>query len=591
MAIYSQGKMIGIVGYRQLYPAGDLPQLFDLLDGLSREWAVTLVTNMQNKLVGKPFYNPRYYGEKNSQIDVPRFFFGPSNEQQATDVIRRYNAHLTVASQLNQVPMVCAAGEETPLLLLKHIMALPERGNSKDIPALERKLFVAFIVANEITMNREQGELPYKQDEDLELHLASLLMSRYAYNDYTNQEKELDELVRNQNIRTVRFFDFVKNHPQLKDLYEAFLVKYELTSWNDYLKTYWSVKALACDKTGVINFETLKDEDNLLSEQIIDKDSIDIHQQIPLAANVDYVAFRERPFIKIAPHEYAVIDVSFMIKRMFDGLYFIFNDLWQDKYPDKPNEFNRIYTTEFSEELVLVRTLKNVANSRGLFSLTDNECKMIVPEQDLSSPPDFYIRDKKDVILFECKDVKIKREIKAEGTIAQLLDEVDKAFVGYEDEKKKWRFKGVGQLVRNAKRIQDGVFKWDIEADKKSRIYLVLVLADFKQVAAGWKNYLNRKMLEECVRQHVDVNRVHPLILTDLGTLALYKNNFKEHGFLSYFTSYFQETAFNPQVISIEDQITTIMNQTMSFSGYMNGERIIGGEEFGKTILDTICQN
>lgn len=591
MAIYSQGKMVGIVGYRQLYPEGDLPNLPDLLDGLTRKWAVNLVINMQNKLVGQSFLNPNYNKDKDSQIDVPNFFFGPWNEQQAADVIRRYHAHLAVASQLNQVPMVCAAGEETPLLLLKHIMALPERGYSKDIPALERKLFVAFMVANEITMNREQGELPYKQDEDLELHLASLLMSRYAYNDYTNQEKELDELVRNQNIRTVRFFDFVRNHPQLKDLYDAFLVKYGLTSWNDYLKTYWSVKALARNKTGVINFETLKDEDNLLSERIIDKDSIDIHRQIPLVANVDYVAFRERPFIKIAPHEYAVIDVSFMIKRMFDGLYFIFNDLWQSKHPDKPNEFNRIYTTEFSEETVLVENMKEVANAYGWFSLTDKECKVVVPEQVLSSPPDFYIRAGEDVILFECKDVKIKREIKAEGTIAQLLDEVDKDFIGYEDEKNKWRFKGVGQLVRNAKRIQDGVFKWDTEVDKESRIYPVLVLADPKQVAAGWKNYLNRKMFEECVRQHVDASKVSPLILADLGTLALYKNNFKEHGFLSYFTSYFQETAFNPQVISIEDQITSIMNQTMSFSGYMNGERIIGGEEFGETILDTICQN
>jgi hypothetical protein len=65
----------------------------------------------------------------------------------------------------------------------------------------------------------------------------------------------------------------------------------------------------------------------------VDKDSIDIHEVISLKDNVDYQTFREKPFIKIAPHEYAVIDVSFMIYRMFDGLYFMFNDLWQCKHP------------------------------------------------------------------------------------------------------------------------------------------------------------------------------------------------------------------------------------------------------------------
>lgn len=589
MAVYSQGKMVGIVGYKQSYPVGDLPPLQNLLEGLPRNWAITLVANMQNKLVGKPFFNPDFNGEKDSQIDVPRFFFGPWNEQQTIDVIRRYNAQLELARKFHQVPMVCATGEETPLLLLKHIMALPEADNTSDIPALERSLYVAFMVANETTMNRDQGELPYKQEDDLEMYLAGLLMSRYAYNDYTNQKNELDELVRNQNIRTVRFFDFVRNHPQLKDLYDDFLVKYELSSWNDYLKTYWSIQTLARYKTGVINFKTLKDKDHLLSEQIVDKDSIDIHQHIPLADNVDYVAFREKPFIKIAPREYAVIDVSFMIKRMFDGLYFIFNDLWQNKHPDKPNEFNQIYTTEFSEETVLVENLKEVANTNGWFSLTDKECKAIVPEKVLSSPPDFYIREGETIILFECKDVKIKREIKTEGTIAQLLEEVNKDFVGCENEKKRWRYKGVGQLVRNAKRIQDGTFKWDIEADNESKIYLVLVLADTKQVAAGWKNYLNRKMLEECVRQKVDTRKICPLILTDLGTLALYKNNFKKEGFLHYFTQYFQKTVFNPRLISVGDQMTNIMNQTMSFSTFMNGERILGGEELGKSIMEAIA--
>lgn len=591
MAIYNQGKIAGIVGYEQLYPDKAMPRFESLLNGLSRLWAVRLVSNMQNKLVGKPFYNPSYQGSDDKNIDVARFFFGDTIEdrRQVQDIIHRYKSYYAYEVENHQQPMEFAAGSETPLLLLKHIMAMPEQDATDDIGKLKREFYTAFMVANEMTMNRNQGEPPYKEDDDLELYLSSLLMSRYAYNDFTNQQTDLEEQVRNQISRTTKFFRFVRNHPQLTDLYDEFLQKYELTSWNDYLRTYWSVQALARYKTGIVNFEKLEDEDGLLSEQIVDKDSIDIHQIIPLEENVDYVAFREKPFIKIAPHEYAVIDVSFMVYRMFDGLYFIFNNLWQRKHEDDPNGFNRIFTTEFSEETVFVDSLKDVADTHGWLSLTDQECKAIIPEKNLSAPPDFYIRDGKDVILFECKDVKIPKEIKAEGTTKQLLEEVDKDFVGYQ-EGKRWRYKGVGQLVRNAKRIQDGLFAWDQDASRDSRIFLVLVLADSRQVAAGWKNYLNKKMFDECQRQKVDFRRVCPLLLADLGTLTLYRNNFKKYGFLSYFVQYYNKTNFDERKVFDGDMMTNIMNQTLSFSGYMTGERLLGGEELRKDVMGAIAK-
>lgn len=590
MATYSKGTMAGIIGYKQLYPDRAMQTLETLLIGLPRIWAIRLCSNIYNKLVGRPFYNPNFKDEQTTQIDVPRFFFGPQNLEQLLDVIHRYKDYLALEAKRQQRPMEYATGSETPLLLLKYIMAMPESGDTDNIAELERNLFAAFLTANEITFNRNQGKPPYNQEEDLELYVSSLLITRFAYNDFVSEKTELDELFRNQNSRTIKFFNFVSRHPLLKGIYEDFLNKYNLASWKDYLTTYSSIQALARYKTGIINFERLKDEDGLLSEQIVDKDSIDIHEKIPLTDNIDYEAFRERPFIKIAPHEYAVIDVSFMVKRMFDGLYFMFNDLWQSKHPEDMQGFNRIFTTEFSEETVLVDCLKEVSEFHGWYSLTDKECKEIIPERKLSSPPDFYIRDGKDIILFECKDVRIPKEIKAEGSTQQLLEAIDRDFVGYTTEKGKRKAKGVGQLVRNAKRIQDGEFAWDKEAAKDSVIILVLVLADHRQVEAGWKNYLNRKMFEECLRQKADYKRICPLILTDLGTLTLYKNNFKKHGFLKYFVDYYQNTTFVPSSIFHGDRMINIMNQTMSFGIYMNGEKCLGGKELSEEVLGAIAK-
>lgn len=577
MALINQSKMMGVVGYTQLYPEIAMPPIEQLLSGIPRIWAIRLVSNIQNKLVGKPFFNPHFTDEKTSQIDVPRFFLGPDNYYFTLDVVRRYRHYIAKEEAMQMQPMECAAASETPLLLLKHIMAAPEYDTKVSMPSLERNLFTAFLVANQTTMNRDQGVIPYGQ-EDIELYVASLLLSRFAYNDFTNNETELIELVRNQSSRTICFFDFICNNSLTKDLYNDFLKEYEISSWHDYIRTYWAIITFVQNKTGVLDFKRLRVEDGLLSERIVDKDSIDIHEPIPLEKNVDYTTFRERPFIKIAPHEYVVIDISFLISRMYDGLYFIFNELWTRKHPDDKKRFNQIYTTELSEENILTTCLKEVAKVNDWFSLSDKECKSIIREDKLSSPPDFYIRAGKDVYLFECKDIKIQKEIKANGTIQQLLMEINKNLVGHLDKKGKRKKKGVGQLVRNAKRIQENLFAWDKVVDNNSRIFLVLVLADSKQVAAGWKNYLNRKMQEECARQKVNCKNVMPLILMDLGTLILYKYNFMENGFLNYFLKYCQETEFDTRKIASGDRITAIVNQTLSFSGYMSNEKIVGGD-------------
>lgn len=589
MAKYIQGELLGVVGYDEVYSNfWGKPKFESLIKGISRIWAVRLVSNMQNKLVGVPFYNPSLDGITNTQLDAPRFFFGPQNQSELQKVVRGYEKYLAEKANRDQQPMLYAADSETPLYLLRAIMAMPERENSHDIANLERNLFKAYLLANDATISRDQGKNPFKPEVDKEMYLSTVLMSRFAYNDITSIKSELRVQLINQTIRCITLFDFITKNDVLKDVYFDFLADYRIVSWEKYLCTYWSVFAMGGYRTGMIDFNKVRDDGHLIEEYIFEKDSIDIHSVIPLEDNVDYVAFRNRPFIKIGPRQYAVVDISFVIDKIYNSLYFTLNSLWQSRYPDKPKEFNRIFTTEYSEEYMLAGTMKEVSDRFGWFSLTDAECESIVSKNKLSSPPDFYIRNGHDIILFEGKDVKIRKEIKADGTIEELLNETEKSFVGYTDEKGKYRLKGVGQLVRNAKRIQDGKFLWDIEADKNSIIYLVLVLADPRQVAAGWKNYLNRRMYDECLRQGVDISRVRPLILTDLGTLYIYKKNFLKRGLFCYMNRYLNETAFDEEGLNKGHFLLNVMNQTMSFSKFMFGEKCLADRELHQRFLKAI---
>lgn len=577
---------MGVVGYDEIYSNTWVkPNLESLLKGLSRIWAVKLVSNIQNKLIGRPFYNPYYDGVKNKKIDAPRFFLGIKNKNETIRVIKNYEAYCNKKLLMGQKPMLYATSSETPLLLLKTIMSLPEFGKPYDSSAFERSMFKAFLLANDITMNRDYGENPYKAEDDLEMHMASLMMEQFAYNDFTNLKTDVNVQMMNQTIRSIRWFEFMEKRESLQDVYHDFKVNNHILSWQEYFRTFWGIFGMAQYKMGIIEFDRLRDEDRVLSEFIVDKNSWDLHDTISLIDNEDYVAFRNRPFIRIAPRTYAVVDITFVIDKLYNGLYFELNDIWKKRYPEKGNEFKRLFTTEFSEEYMLAADLKEIADEHGWFSLSDKECNEL-SKQD--SSPDFYIRDENNVFLFESKDVIIRKDIKAKGTISELLQVADKNYVGYHDGNK-YKLKGVGQLVKNAKRIQNGEFSWDRGVDRNSVIWLVLVVSDYKQVAAGWKNYLNRRMYEECLRQGVNPERVKPLILTDIGTITWYKENFKKHGLLYYFESYCKETRFDrKKLYEDNDFLLNVMNQTMSFSGYMNGERRYGSSKMYAKFLETM---
>lgn len=139
MGVYSKGTLAGIVGHKQLYPGIAMPELDALLTGIPRIWAIRLCSNIQNKLVGKLFYNPNFRDEKTTQIDVPRFFLGPNNHELLLDVIQRYKAYHASEEERLVRPMEYATGCETPLLLLKYIMAMPESDETEDIAKVGEK--------------------------------------------------------------------------------------------------------------------------------------------------------------------------------------------------------------------------------------------------------------------------------------------------------------------------------------------------------------------------------------------------------------------------------------------------------------------
>lgn len=62
------------------------------------------------------------------------------------------------------------------------------------------------------------------------------------------------------------------------------------------------------------------------------------------------------------------------------------------------------------------------------------------------------------------------------------------------------------ELLRQIKRIKTHDFVWDKDCPQDSRIYPVIVLADYRQTASGLKNLLDIWMREEAAKENATMS-------------------------------------------------------------------------------------
>jgi len=188
------------------------------------------------------------------------------------------------------------------------------------------------------------------------------------------------------------------------------------------------------------------------------------------------------------------------------------------------------------------------------------------------------------VFLFENKDLKLKDNVKELGSLNDYLDFLHINLVRNEKDKPK----GIGQLLRNIKRIRNGEFqkRWDPLCPKDAIVYPILVVADIKQTMSGVKNVLQYWQNEEYHRFILDSDNIRPVILTDVATLCLYEKTFSKNNFVSYCDDYFNKSSIVP--FRKSNEFTDLFNGLASFPEYMKTQYNSGIQEFAKHWEDYI---
>ena len=398
-----------------------------------------------------------------------------------------------------------------------------------------------------LQINENLMKLHSQKEENLAILTFSLY---YIFNDFSNLNP--GDMLLNQINCYLSLSHFLCSDLRCERAKNIFYQKFGILNMHQYARTWLALFTLAYSyqqkgfkKCPVLDLEELSDEDGFITPSILDYLSIPIDATIPYlsnsyrdrANNVDYRCFRAHPLIKIADKRYLIYSLPILLERLYSGMFWDIKDGFNDPF--------NFYNKEFVEK-VLFRTqiVKNLSRVRTSACYPTLE---IISENSIKeepNQPDFYIREKESIILFECKAIRINGALKDKSDIDELLKilktklynsdcNIDKS----RKDKKSERV-GVTQLVHQMKMIDEDTFKWDKEIPDNVAYYPVIVLEDSRLVKPGI-TYIINSWYKPLVLEKLPDQMCNPIVVMSINTLMTYCEVFNMYGFHNVFDEFY----------------------------------------------------
>lgn len=505
-------KLKGVLEYSVVYPYSPKPDVDDIIQHLSRNTIINLV------LVLTKMYC-------NAGIDKISYFF--SDRLVLNEIAYRINLYCNPNTEYVFLPL------QTALRILRKAVALPYVENDQFASETEMQLFKAILCINEEEMHIKN--MPNKVAEMV--FIQSLVTNSSNTSDNLNKVRALL-----QSYSAYQFFKFLEAKIQtdsvLKQIYDTFLRSYGITNGMEYILTLFGIVTLTRGVVGKIPKSLAIDRDRILSRNLMDALTLDlsIHKDDRSDTgrdnNIDYRTFRDKPFIRDLEGNYVVYWMEAVIDRMYNSLYFDFNDINNQLGLDYP--MRKLFTDEFAEKY-LFHNLMSRTNTQGLY-----ESKYNTIEND-NGKADYVLKRNNTIILFECKDIRISGDIIESHDGKLIIEEFrnkffsktyNKSSTGEKNLLKKPKAQGVGQLIEYMRQVRDGDSYY--VGTKQSVIYPVLIVSDYKLLQRGIQQIMDEWYAERKSKTHYD----KPLVVMSFITLIKSYPLFARNGFECYFDRY-----------------------------------------------------
>jgi ribosomal protein L17 len=547
---YDNAKMVPLVGFRNIYPELEPPTIESLLLNIPREKIIRVVQVLDQLY-------------KNAGIVDMQKFFSPQNETLKKDFNMRFEKLQNTGPNVNYNFCVI----QTSVELLKQSFSIPYKNQEAKEENFEENLLKAILIINDKIMDfklKKENKNPSEQITEL------MVVNSFSQNDINIFD--YNEVSREISTKSVDLFEYVSTDEYFSPIYKRFLEKLNIQDYKDYIKSILGLLAIIHkngQSSGTFHYDPNNNPEQLIKISVLDYVSLPFDKDITLTENEDYKVFRDKPLIKMQDGSYEITNVRFVLERLFSSLYFDFKAIAKELVI---SGFEDQYKQNFMEKTLLCKYLEMINDSQQYKSMSSADSLAIKQKYD-NGEPDYYMRSSNNaIILFENKDIMINGAVKESRDLDKIIFEYkNKLLLKTHSNLKpveKPKPEGIGQLIEQIKKIQQGDAFWDKDAPQKSVIYPVLVVGDSKLLPDGLP-YLMQKWYEDrCVSENVDIKTAKPLIVLSISTLLLYAEEFREKGFEHYFEEYYKSIE-SAQNNPSNDMLLDSVNSCISVSEYM----------------------
>lgn len=478
----------------------------------------------------------------------------------------------------------------TSLELWRSIFAIraEEFTNVIEVSDAELILFRVILSINEKILQFTEKDGHYELDE-------LVFLNAFLTND--SNDYHLKAILQPQLHYFYHLIDYIPSNEVLTKSSNVLFEKWGINNWRQYYTTLLAIahqtdKYIKAKANGVpiITHEWIQINRDFISSTLLECLCIDEEEYIPYEEediiikeqNVDYRRFRAKPFVKLKDGSgYVVINNQLVCERLYNSLFFDFAPLINGR-EGSCGTFD--YNKEFVEKV--------------LFRKTFFSCLMpdwytfpakTVENSEKANEPDFYVRTKRsELIVVECKAIKMNGECRDDGDYKRLLDElhekivlktrnIDKARKAHKGEPEPI---GVGQLIRHIDCIEANTFEWDKKIPDQVSYYPLIVFEDIKLVQKGILSIINRWFYES-VRKEKELSMADidcsPIMVVSINTLFLYNKLIRKRG-LVYLIDDFVEKYLSRNAKTGEYDIPAIAD----FDEYLRKNRYNKSAEINK---------
>lgn len=414
-----------------------------------------------------------------------------------------------------------------------------------------------------LLINSENKSVPYRENICEHFTAISLNFSVYSYYSGT---KDISYLRLAELIKSCIFLEYCKVH--IPYHFEVFLNDYGIGKWQEYTLYLHEIENLVAERDiehPVMTIRIPTDDKNYAKKTaFFDK----FCRQGTYHDDADFTEIKSHPVVKNnETGEYRIVFEQFFIEKMYKSLYFTFNAINDSLKVTTgyKKKFRSDIGLEFSEKVLMNRILKDALGNK--YKQLNHE------ELPREGSPDYYIRDDKYILLFECKDNLIDKKIVENGDINGFIEKMKDLYIINKNE----RPKAIKQLINNIVSIRKGGFAEDKGIDPDNNvIYPILITHNTIFSLSGVNALIDEWFSNELDSDSRDFNKnnIKHITIININTLVLYQGLLSQKGSTirelidSYWKNYM--TCESKKHVTAEAELDEYGKRFQSFDKYVS---------------------